>query len=171
LHLTLAVRLAYTHARMRSHENLTAIYGSQAYELERLISKASAETIIRQPGENRWSILQITCHLADAELLASARIRRIITRDRAELRGYKQEVWADQLNYQQRRIETAVARFALLRRENTELLAGLPDSAWIQTGEHDEYGVLSLRQLIEDYLDHTAKHLEQIQKLTSLNNQ
>lgn len=171
MHLTLAVWLAYTLARMQSQDNLTASYAAQAYELEQLISKVSAETIIRQPGENRWSILQIVCHLADAELLAAVRIRRIVAEDRPKLWGYRQEVWADRLGYQQRKIETVVARFALLRRENTELLAGLPDAAWIQTGEHDEYGVLSLKQLIQDYLDHTSKHLDQIEKLTSLKNQ
>ncbi|MGH9800811.1 MAG: DinB family protein [Blastocatellia bacterium] len=104
---------------MQSHDNLTARL--QADELERLVSSASVETILRQPGENRWSILQITCHLADAELLASVRIRRIITGDRAKM--------------------------------------------WGQTGEHNEYGVLSLNQLIEDYLAHTSKHLNQIEQL------
>ncbi len=156
---------------MQPHSNLTESYAAQAYELEQLISKASAETIILQPGENRWSILQIACHLADAELLASLRIRRIITEDTAKLWSYQQEVWADRLSYQRRKIGTVITRFALLRRENAELLTGLPDAVWDQTGEHDEYGVLSLRQLIEDYVVHTAKHLRQIEKLTSFKNQ
>lgn len=168
--MTHAVRLAYTRARMQPQDNLIATYAAQADELERLIFAALAETIVRQPGENRWSILQIVCHLADAELLASVRIRRIITADRAKLWGYKQEVWADRLGYQHQKIETVIARFALLRRENAELLAGLPDSTWTQTGEHNEDGVLSLMQLIEGYLVHTSKHLGQIEKLTALKN-
>ncbi|MFN0111227.1 MAG: DinB family protein [Blastocatellia bacterium] len=163
--LTPAVRLAYTHARMQPHHNLTASYSAQSVELESLISSASAEIIVRQPGENRWSILQIVGHLADAELLASVRIRRIITQDRAKLWSYKQEIWADRLGYQQRKIETVVARFVLLRRENAELLTGLPESVWLQTGEHNEDGALSLRQLIEGYVSHTAKHLNQIEQM------
>lgn len=79
--------------------------------------------------------------------------------------GYQQEVWADRLGYQQRKAETVLARFALLRRENAELLAELPATVWQQTGDHDLYGTLSLQQLIEDYLDHTAKHLDQIKQL------
>lgn len=158
--------------RMQSHDNLTANYSAQADELERLVSSASAEIIVRQPGENRWSILQIVGHLADAELLASVRIRRIVVQDQgqdhAKLWGYKQEVWADRLSYQQRKVETVVARFALLRRENAELLASLPDAVWGQTGEHNEDGALSLRQLIEGYVQHTSKHLGQIEKLIAL---
>ena len=169
--LTPGIRLAYTLARMQPHDNLVSSYTAQADELERVISTASAETIVRQPSENRWSVLQIVCHLADAELLASVRIRRIITQDRTRLWGYQQEVWADRLGYQQRKIETALARFALLRRENGELLADQSDAVWQQTAEHDLYGVLSLRQWIEDYLDHTAKHLNQIRELIGSQNQ
>ena len=150
---------------MQPQNNLTTAYAAQAGELERLIAEASADIIARKPGENRWSILQIVCHLADAELLAWARIRRLITQDRAKMWGYQQEVWADRLGYQQRKVETVLARFALLRRENAELLDGLPAAIWQQTGDHDLYGTLSLQQLIEDYLDHTAKHLDQIKQL------
>jgi len=156
---------------MQPHDNLVSSYTAQAGELERAVLAASVEVISRKPGENRWSILQVVCHLADAELLASVRIRRIITQDRNRLWGYQQEVWADWLGYQQRKIATVVGRFALLRRENGELLDVLPDAVWEQTAEHDLYGVLSLRQLIEDYLDHTSKHLNQIRELIGYQNQ
>lgn len=169
--LTLGIRLAYTLARMQSHENLVSSYIAQADELERVLSAAPPETILRNPGENRWSILQVVGHLADAELLASVRIRRIITQDRTRLWGYQQEVWADRLGYQRRKLQTVLSRFALLRRENGELLADQSDGVWEQTAEHDLYGVLSLRQWIEDYLDHTAKHLNQIRELIGSQNQ
>ncbi len=150
---------------MQPHKDLVSTYAAQAAELEQVVSVAPAEAIDRQPGENRWSILQITCHLADAELLASVRIRRLITQDRAKMWGYEQEVWADRLGYPKRKIETVVARFALLRHENADLLADLQDAVWEQTGDHDLYGVLSLHQLIEDYRTHTSKHLDQIKHL------
>lgn len=162
--VTLAVRLAYTAARMQSTEILTTSYAAQASELERLVTTIAADIAVRQPGETRWSAVQIVGHLADAELLASVRLRRIITQDRANLFGYQQEVWANRLSYQHRKIETVTARFALLRRENTELLSGLPADWWNLSGAHDEYGVLSLRQLVEDYVAHTAKHLDQIRR-------
>lgn len=165
--VTLPTWLAYTAARMQSTENLIASYAAQAGELELAIAATSADIIARQPGENRWSVLQIVNHLADAELLASVRIRRIITQDRTELWSYQQEVWADRLSYQQRKIKTIVARFVLLRHENAELLSGIPNDWWELTGEHNEYGTLSLRQLIQDYIGHTAKHLEQIRRAFS----
>jgi hypothetical protein len=160
--MTLAVRLTYTAARMEFLNNTITRYAEQATKLEQLISAISPELIVRRPEKARWSVLEIVCHLADAELLASARIRRIITQDRPSLWGYQQEQWATALGYQHRRIEMVLARFALLRRENAELIEGLAEQIWQQTGAHDVYGTLSLEQLIEDYLTHTAKHLDQI---------
>lgn len=165
--MTLAAWLAYTSGRMQSSENLTTRYAAQADEMDLLIGSISASDVARQPSENRWSVLQIANHLADAELLASVRIRRIITQDRAKLWGYEQETWADRLGYQQRKIETVIARFTLLRRENAELLSSIPNDWWELTGEHNEYGTLSLIQLIQDYVGHTAKHLEQIRRVFS----
>lgn len=167
--VTLAVRLAYTAARMKPTNITTTEYAQQASELERAVSEIPARLIAQRPSESRWSVLEIVSHLADAELLAAVRIRRIITQDRPNFQGYKQEQWAMALGYRQRRIETVMARFVLLRHENAELLAGLPEGGeiWNHTGVHDEYGTLSLRQLIEDYLSHTAKHLDQIRNVAA----
>jgi hypothetical protein len=160
--MTLAAKLTYTSVRMESLNNIIAKYAGQATKLEQLVSAISPELIVLRPEDTRWSMLEIVCHLADAELLASVRIRRIITQDRPNLWGYQQEQWATALGYRHRRIETVLARFVLLRRENAELIEDLAEEIWHQTGAHDMYGTLSLEQLIEDYLTHTAKHLDQI---------
>ncbi len=130
--------------------------------MERFISGCSEPSVIWRPAVDRWSILEITAHLADAELLASTRIRRIITQDRPNLFGYKQEWWAQKLGYWRQRIGTVSARFVFLRRENAELLESIADDVWQFKGWHDEDGELSLRQLIEGYVAHTAKHLSQM---------
>ena len=110
-----------------------------------LLSSCSVASVVWPPGAGRWSILEITAHLADAELLASARIRRIITQDRPEMRGYQQELWARSLAYGRQKIETVSARFMTLRLENVWLLEMIGEEVWRFKGRHDEYGELSLR--------------------------
>jgi len=78
------------------------------------------------------------------------------------MRGYKQELWAQSLAYRRQKIETVSARFIMLRRENAGLLEMIGDEVWGLKGRRDEYGELSLRELIEDYITHTTKHLNQI---------
>jgi hypothetical protein len=141
---------------------IIAKYRRQADEMEEFLSNCPADAVIRSPAVGRWSILEIAAHLADAELLASTRIRRIITQDRPEMRGYKQELWAQSLAYGQQKIEAMSARFVILRRENAALLEMIGEEVWRLKGRHDEYGELSLRELIEDYITHTAKHLDQM---------
>jgi DinB family protein len=130
--------------------------------MEGVLSNCPADAVVWPPAVGRWSILEIAAHLADAELLASTRIRRIITQDRPEMRGYKQELWAQSLAYGQQKIEAMSARFVVLRRENAALLEMIGEEVWRLKGRHDEYGELSLRELIEDYITHTAKHLDQM---------
>lgn len=130
--------------------------------MEEFLSNCPADAVVWHPAVGRWSILEIAAHLADAELLASTRIRRIITQDRPEMRGYKQELWAQSLAYGHQKIEAMSARFVVLRRENAALLEMIGEEVWWLKGRHDEYGELSLRELIEDYITHTAKHLDQM---------
>jgi hypothetical protein len=141
---------------------IIAKYRRQADEMEEFLSNCPAGAVVWPPADGRWSILEIAAHLADAELLASTRIRRIITQDRPEMRGYKQELWAQSLAYGQQKIEAMSARFVVLRRENAALLEMIGEEVWRLKGRHDEYGELSLRELIEDYITHTAKHLDQM---------
>jgi hypothetical protein len=148
-------------------ENFLSHYSRQATELEQAIVACAADCIGWKRDETRWSILEIAGHLADAELLASARIRRIITQDRPRLSGYQQEVWARKLNYQDRKIAEVVARFSTLRRANAELLETIGNEVWNYTGQHDEYGEMTLAQWVEDYVAHTAKHLDQIVALAA----
>jgi DinB superfamily len=137
-------------------------YRRQADEMEEFLSFCPATAVTWPPGIDRWSILEIVAHLADAELLASARIRRIITQDNPEMHGYRQELWAQSLAYRRQKIEAMSARFVVLRRENAALLEMIGEEVWRLKGRHDEYGELSLRELIEDYITHTAKHLDQM---------
>jgi DinB family protein len=130
--------------------------------MEEFLSNCPEAAVVWPPAVGKWSILEIAAHLADAELLASARIRRIITQDRPEMRGYEQELWAQSLAYRRQKIEVVSARFVVLRRENAALLEMIGEEVWRLKGRHDEYGELSLRELIEDYITHTAKHLDQM---------
>jgi DinB superfamily len=143
-------------------DGIIAKYRRQADEMEGVLSNCPADAVVWPPAVGRWSILEIAAHLADAELLASARIRRIITQDHPEMRGYKQELWAQSLAYGRQKIEAMSARFVVLRRENAALIEMIGEEVWRLKGRHDEYGELSLRELIEDYITHTAKHLDQM---------
>ncbi len=142
--------------------NLVSQYRSQAEELARTVASCPAEAATWRPDEGQWSILEIAGHLADAEMIAAVRIRRILTQDHPFLYGYQQEVWTRRLNHQARRLGEVTTRFRVLREANADLLDALSPADWALTAQHDRMGVMTLEAWIVDYIEHTQKHLEQI---------
>lgn len=133
-------------------------YWRQADELVRLLAEFPPEGF----GEARPAVAEIVGRLADAELLASVRIRRMITQDRPLLHGHDPEEWSRQLNYWRQDIEEAALRFAALRRADCELLGQLGYQDWNRAGRYDGQGEVSLFQFVDGHLAETAARLAEL---------
>ena len=142
-------------------------YLQQADELIRLLDDSPPEALTWRSDPSRWSATEIVSHLADAELIASVRIRRIITQDRPHLYGYRREEWAERLGYRHQDIESAALVFTSLRRANSALLGQLAYEDWGRTGRHEEGDETSLFQLVEGDIAHTAQYLGQVRALAA----
>ncbi|HEU0140853.1 MAG TPA: DinB family protein [Bryobacteraceae bacterium] len=117
------------------------------------------------PGPEKWSVRQIVCHLADAELEGAVRFRRVIAEENPALIAYDQEAWARHLGYSRRKLSQALESFRRIRSENHELLKALPEEAFSRTGTHNERGVLSLLDLLKIYTEHAEQHARQIREV------
>jgi hypothetical protein len=51
------------------------------------------------PGPGRWSAREIVHHLADSEMTAAIRLRRLLAEERPAIQGYDQEEFARRLHY------------------------------------------------------------------------
>ncbi len=118
-----------------------------------------------KPAENRWSVRQIACHLADSEIVGAMRIRLILAEENPTMGPYDQEAWAKNLDYGKRKLSQALETFRRLRVENYELLKDLPESAFARIGNHMERGVTSLRQQVQNATEHLESHVRQIQSV------
>jgi len=118
-----------------------------------------------KPAENRWSIRQIACHLADSEIVDSMRHRLIIAEENPAMGPYDQEAWAKRLDYGKRKLSQALETCRRLRVENYELLKDLPEGAFARTGNHAERGITSLRQQVLHSTEHLEAHVRQIQSV------
>ncbi len=119
-------------------------------------------------GEEGWSVLQVVCHLRDAEERALARMRAM--RDQAEpfLPAYNQEAWASERNYRGDDLLQALRAFALFRSQHVTELQALTPDAWNRAGIHEERGRItiysqSLRLVLHD-LNHAAQIARQLSK-------
>ena len=117
------------------------------------------------PNASHWSIRQIVCHLADTEIVVADRFRRVIAEDEPQLIGFRQEAWAEKLDYGKRKISQAVESFRRLRADNYELIKDQPEEAFQRAGLHSEHGRVTLLDLLRTYAEHVESHARQIQRV------
>jgi hypothetical protein len=114
------------------------------------------------PEPGKWSMRQIVAHLADSEMVAGARLRRIIAEDHPKLEAYDQNAWATNLDYGRRKTSQALETFRRIRGENYELLKDLPAPTFEREGVHSERGQMSLKSLLQLMAEHAENHATQL---------
>jgi hypothetical protein len=114
------------------------------------------------PEPDRWSVRQIVCHLADAELVGAMRFRQIIAEDHPTLQAFDEKAWAVNLDYQKRKASHVIETFRRIRGENYELLKDLPEETFQRTGIHSQRGPMMLVDLLRIYTNHAEKHTVQL---------
>jgi DinB superfamily len=132
--------------------------------LHSLLASAANEHLDWQPASDRWSISMVLAHLADVELKAFvSRFRAIAEQDNPFLPSYDQlEQFRSGGKFDGRAELTA---FEHRRRDTLAWLDSLPASVGGRTGQHEELGVLSFNQLLNEFAFHDLGHIRQIAEL------
>src|SRR5579885_3784594 len=76
-------------------------------------------------GDENWSVVEVICHLRDAEERALERMRAMRDEENPPIHGYDQEAWARERNYAADDLDNALSAFLRLRAQHTAALAGL----------------------------------------------
>ena len=126
------------------------------------ITGAAGSELDYVPEPGKWSIRQIVAHLADAEMVAGTRLRRIIAEDNPRIEAFDQNAWATNLDYTRRKTSQALETFRRIRGENYELLKDLPPQAFEREGLHSERGPMSLKLLLQLIAEHAENHAAQM---------
>lgn len=110
------------------------------------------------PIPGTWSIRQLVLHVLDSDLIAVHRMKRIIAEDNPLLIGYDETAFAAHLGYERMDVPLACECFRINRELMTQILRGLPEAAFARTGVHNQYGKLSLLDLLHTYAHHLEHH-------------
>jgi uncharacterized damage-inducible protein DinB len=125
----------------------------------------SEEELRFRPGEGEWSLKEVVGHLRDFAEIDHDRLWRMITQERPFLPGYDQEALVRERNYQDADLPAVLDELASFRRQTVQVLTELVDANWTRTGRHQERGISSIRQLVDNLVRHEAMHLEHIRAL------
>lgn len=129
------------------------------------LTGAAGAEVDFQPSAGSWSVRQIVAHVADSEVVATVRLRRVIAEDSPQLEAYDQNLWAERLDYARRKYSQSLETFRRLRAENYELIKDLPPEVWSRSGLHTERGVESLLDILRRNAEHAESHALQVRRV------
>lgn len=118
------------------------------------------DALDRADGEG-WSPRQVVHHLADAEMIASTRARRLVAEVDVHFVSYDESLWSRTAHYE-RPIASALALIAAVRTNTAEFLRSLSEAEWRREGTHSEAGRYTPEVWLEYYAQHAQDHAAQI---------
>jgi hypothetical protein len=139
--------------------------GDTSKGLAALLQGVSDENLRRKPAPEKWSMLEITCHLRDVERLFVERYGKLASLDRPAFRMINQDELAIHLKYNEDDPSAALRDFRKLREETVHLLGALPHQSWQRVGLHPKRGEFSMAAHVDMHVAHDANHLNQIRAL------
>ena len=134
-------------------------------KLLRLTRRLTREELLRRPASGKWSIHEIVCHLADAEVANAWRYRKVFAEDEFALTTWDQDRWAAAHNYRRQDLRQVLEQLRTLRARNVALMKLVGRKAWSRTAIHPTLGPLSAEQIFTHQIHHGANHVAQIERI------
>ena len=147
---------------------ITDVRGSLAQTpriVEGLVAAAPREALYWREADDTWNSVEVLCHLADGEITDwMPRIEKILSGG-GRFTPFNRE--AGFARYRGWTAEALVGEFGQLRRANLEKLDNLNLTAphLALTGQHPEFGTVTLSQLLACWATHDMAHIAQLSRL------
>ncbi len=136
-----------------------------APRLKKAIQGLTPSQLKWRPEPAKWSIAEIIAHLADAEIVASWRMRSVIGENGITIQPFDQDAWASVFEYQKRDAKLSLETFRVLRENNLAMLKEIPKETWDNYGMHLERGKESIAHLTRMFAGHDTNHVLQVENI------
>jgi len=113
-------------------------------------------------GDEGWSVVEVLCHLRDAEARSLERMRALRDAEEPRIAGYDQEAWAQERHYADDDHLAALAAFIRFRIQHVAELAALSPAQWERAGYHEEQGRVTVLNHTVHMVSHDAQHQAQL---------
>lgn len=140
---------------------LIAMYKDGYRAVAEALAGIGEKELDARPAPGKWSAREIVHHLADSEMTAAIRLRRLIAEERPHIQGYDQEEFARRLHYD-RPYQRSLEAFRYARECTAEILERMGPAEWAREGTHSEVGRFTVDRWLEIYSGHAHNHAQQI---------
>lgn len=127
--------------------------------LKQSVADLSDEQIDARPFSDKWTIREVVCHIADFEIVAAERIRRVLAEDNPTMADGDPDAFARGLHYNNRCLPGELALIEATRNSTTAVLSACSIEDFQRTGVHSTDGPMTLETLIERTVSHIPHHI------------
>ncbi len=113
-------------------------------------------------GDEGWSVIEVICHLRDAEEIGLGRMKAMRDQDNPLIIGFDQDALAREKKYAEDNLASAFADFTRLRAEYVAALKTLTTKQWERPGHHNEIGDITIIAHTAHRTYHDTIHCAQI---------
>jgi hypothetical protein len=147
-------------------EFFTTRFSANAEAIERMLKDIDEDCAKWKPEPEKWSILEVVCHLVDEERLDfRARIDSTLHKPGEQWPPIDPHAWVEAHGYSGRDIREQQLLFLAERYKSIEWLNALKSPDWDAAYEHPKLGTITAGSLLGSWLAHDYLHLCQISNL------
>lgn len=146
-----------------THKELGESLAASPMIIEGLLNNVTQERAQRaRGGDEHWSVVEVVCHLRDAEERALQRMQAMRDEETPHVAGYDQDAWARDRHYADDDLRQALASFLRLRAQHVAELSALTPEQWERSGEHEEQGRINIAAHTLHIVAHDCAHAAQL---------
>lgn len=145
---------------MNNYENYLKVLD----DLETLLKCLTEDQIVYKPAEDKWNVNEIAAHLADAEAQAYIRLRSALADKVPFLVFNDQDNWSKELKHSSIPVNESLSFLKTIRLNNYILICSLSEDQLNRQGLHSTRGRVTVRELIDSYINHINVHIAQIKR-------
>jgi DinB family protein len=143
-------------------EEVAGVLGQSGDAFAGLLRSLPPEAASWRPAPGEWCVNECVGHIVEAEQRGFAgRIRLILAEDEPELQTWDQPAVAAARHDCDKPPASLLAEFEPLRRESLVLLRALKPDQLERGGRHPKVGLLTVRDLLHEWMHHDGNHLRQ----------
>lgn len=128
--------------------------------------KNDPRLITWKPDPDRWSLIEVVCHLVDEEVLDfRTRVRFALEKSEGQPPSIDPQNWVITKNYIGQDFQQKCDQLTLEREQSINWLKSLTDVDWNGFYIHPKFGKFTAHFLLVNWLAHDLLHIKQITKL------
>lgn len=130
-----------------------------------LLDGLSEDVLMRQPEDGGWSIRYVVSHLRDAQGVLSFRLNLMLDQENPSLESKAVFEWATKEETDPPPTQEIFDIYRASRQKVIARLEEIPLEDWWRTGQHEEFGSVTIRQQVSYFALHECIHFPQIEAL------